>query len=356
MDMDDLLQSALMKHRDGDTTAARALYSQVIEADRDNTTARLNLASILIDDGAAEQAAAQLKAVLADEPANGVAHLLLSRACFLSGDHEGGYASVRAAFEKIPEEAGVAAEFVSAMRRQYFTFNQDEYLQLFDQAQQGTLAPENFQRLMHLTFLRIARPELIRLLVQPGLPQDTDDAVTRWLTELPEDAQRELAVLARNFAQAVVLVFQTGMFEAQRATLTLRTLPDEPGPETLTVEALEDCDTLTGATLEVVTADGLKFIPFSRIRSIEFDAPSAATGVFVTMRDGEVLSGMMPLFYLFTEFAESDKVRQGQSTLIRPVLAEAAIGVGLRALRADGNPLPVVRIEKIEFQELEPPA
>lgn len=349
MDVDDLLQSALMKHRDGDAQAARALYTQVLEADADNSAARLNLASILIDEGAPEQAAAQLRAVLADEPNHGVANLLLSRASFLAGDHETGYRSVRAAFEQIPDEEGVAAEFVSAMRRQYFTFEQDEYLQLLDDAQQGRLPEEMMQRLMHLTFLRIARPELIRLLVQPGLPQDSDDAVTRWLGELPEDAQKELAVLARNFAQAVVLAFQSERYAPQSAVLTLRTLPDEPAAPTQHVETLEDCDTLTGATLEIVTGDGLRFIPFSLIRSIEFDAPSAVTGAFVTMRDGEVLSGMMPLFYLFTEFADSDKVRQGQSTLIRPVLAEATIGVGLRALRADGKPLPIVRLEKIEF-------
>ncbi|MCA8911496.1 MAG: hypothetical protein KDB82_07310, partial [Planctomycetes bacterium] len=59
----------------------------------------------------------------------------------------------------------------------------------------------------------------------------------------------------------------------------------------------------------------------------------------------------MPLFYLFTEFADSDKVRQGQSTLIRPVLADVVSGVGIRAFRIDGQPMPIVRIEKIEFHD-----
>ena len=351
MDIDEQMQAALMKHRDGDVDGARAIYQQILEDDPGHTAASLNLASVYIDTGETQEAADLLQHVLAQDEDNGVAHLLYSRACFLTGNHEEGYAHIRAAFELIPEEEGVAAEFVSAMRREYFTFNADDYTAMFEAAQKGELEPTQRQRLAHLTFLRIARPELIKLLVQPALPEDTPDAITRWMQDLPEGAQQELAVLARNFGQAVVLMYQTPEFQPQPATLHLRKLPDEQGPETQQVNALEDCDTLTGATLEMVTGRGIFYIPFAQIRTIEFDEPGAVIGVFVTLKDGKVLSGMMPLFYLFTEFAESDKVRQGQSTLIRPVLADVAVGVGMRALRADGKPIPIVRIEKIEFQD-----
>ncbi len=350
MDIDELLQVALMKHRDGDVDGAVTIYEQILGLDSAHATAKLNLASLYFEKGDREEPARLLQQVLAADEDNGVAHLLYSRVCFLAGNHDAGYAHIRSAFELIPDEEGIAAEFVSAMRRQYFTFDQDEYLKLFDAAREDALEPAQMQRLAHLTFLRIARPELIKLIVEPGLPQDTPDAITRWLEKLPEGARSELALLARNFGQALVLMYENELYQPQPATLTLRNLPDEHGPESLAIEMLEDCDTLTGATLEVVTGSGMRFVPFANIASIEFDQPGAATGVFVTLRDGSVLSGLMPLFYLFTEFAESEKVRQGQSTLIRPVLAEAAVGVGLRALRADGRPLPIVRIEKIEFE------
>jgi hypothetical protein len=349
MDIDELMQTALMKHRDGDFDAARAIYEQILEDDPDHTAANLNLASVHLDGSDTQEAADLLQHVLALDEDNGVAHLLYSRACFLTGNHDEGYAHVAAAFELIPEEEGVAAEFVSAMRRRYFTFSQDDYTKMFEAAQRGELDVMQRQRLAHLTFLRISRPELIKLVVQPALPEDTPDALTRWMQDLPEGAQQELAVLARNFGQAVVLMYQTPEFQPQPATLHLRKLPDEQGPDTQAVNALEDCDTLTGATLELVTGRGIFFVPFSQIKSIEFAEPAAVVGAFVTLKDGNVLSGMMPLFYLFTEFAESDKVRQGQSTLIRPVLADIAVGVGMRALRADGKPIPIVRVEKIEF-------
>lgn len=350
LDVDELLQQALLKHRDGDIDGAQAIYEQIIDEQPDHAAAKLNLASLHIDKGDNEEAAHLLQQVLAHDEDNGVAHLLYSRVCFMAGNHEEGYPHILSAFEQIPDEEGVSAEFVSAMRRQYFTFQQDEYLRLFDAAREGTLDPALFQRLAHLTFLRIARPELIRLLVQPALPQDTPDAVNRWLEMLPEESRGELAILARNFVQAVVLMFEHERYQPRAATLTLRKLPDEQGPDTKRVLSLEDCDTLTGATLELVNGQGLQFIPYSEIASIEFDQPGAVTGAFVTLRDGSVRSGLMPLFYLFTEFADSEKVRQGQSTLIRPVIGEAAVGVGLRALRADGTPIPVVRIEKIEFE------
>jgi tetratricopeptide (TPR) repeat protein len=350
MDTDHVLETALMLHRDGDTEGARKLYEIILNEHPNHPAAMLNLAGIDLDRGLHQEAAERLQNVLAHDEDNGIAHLLYSRVCFVTGNHDEGYAHIRSAWELIPEEEGVAAEYVAAMRRMYFTFKQEEYNELFEQAQQGQLPEDKFQRLVHLTFLRISRPELIKLLVEPDLPAETPDALNRWLQLLPEAAQSELAVLARNFAQALVMMHESTRFRPVQARVTLRKLPDEGGPDTLEAESIEDCDSLTGATIEVVSGDELHFVPYSKIESIEFDTPSAVMGVFVTLRDGSVISGLMPLFYLFTEFADSEKVRQGQSTLIRPVLAEAAVGVGLRALRVDGQPMPVVRIEKLEFE------
>lgn len=351
MTNDELLQSALMKHRDGEFDAAMKLYAQVLQNEPGQPTASLNMASIAMDKGLVDDAAELVKRVLAQDEDNGVAHLLYSRICFLRGRHDEGYPHVRAAFELLPDDEGVGAELVSALRRQYFTFSQDEYLQKFELAQQGELPTEDMQRLAHLTFLRILRPELIRLLVEPGLPQDTPVALTRWLATLPEEAQADLVLLARNFVQALELMQQQSEFAPQPARLYLRVLPEESlAPEQMASE-VEDVDTLTGATLEVMVDGVLRFIPFSSIATIEFNEPAAVTGVVITDREGNTFSGLMPLFYLFTEFAEAENVRQGRSTLIRPLLPDIAVGVGLRALRVDGKPLPIVRVEKIEFMQ-----
>ena len=351
MDIDSLLQEGLSKHREGDVAAAARIYGEILQEDPVHPTANLNLASIALDQDQLHEARNLLTTVLAHDEDNGVAHLLYSRVCFLQGDHETGYPHISAAFEQLPDEDGVTAEFVSAMRRKYFTFEQEDYLKLFEAAQSGDLASDQLQRLAHLTFLRISRPELIRLVVEPGLPADTPDAVTRWIQDLPEDARPDLAMLARNFAQAVDLYRSNERYQPQPATVHMRLLPEENAPDTRRCETLEDADTLTGATLEIVRNRELHFIPFSEIRSIEFAQPSPATGVLLEMRSGEVISGLMPLFYLFTEFAESEKVRQGRSTLIRPLLADITTGVGLRALRIDGEPMPIVRIEKIEIED-----
>lgn len=349
MDLDELLQSALMKHRDGDAAGAARIYGQILDLDPTHPQASLNLASIAIDQGQLEEARGMLMGVLARDEDNGIAHLLYSRVSFMLGRHDEGYPHITAAFEQLPDEDGVAAEFVSAMRRRAFTFDQDEYFKLLETAQQGDLDDADKQRLARLTFLRIARPELIKLIVEPGLPIETPDAVTRWLHELPADTRPELAVLARNFVQAIELARGAELWQPQPAALTMRLLPDEDGPDTIDVEQLEDADSLTGASLEIVRDGGLEFVPFSSIASIEFAQPAPAVGVLVTLRDGEVVSGLMPLFYLFTEFADSDAVRQGRSSLLRPILGDVVAGVGLRVLRADGEPLPIVRIERIDF-------
>lgn len=350
MDLDEMLQAALMKHRDGDIAAAARMYSDILQQDPTHPAASLNLASIALGQNQLDEANNMLRSVLARDEDNGVAHLLYSRVCFLQSRHDEGYAHIAAAFEQLPDEDGVAAEFVSAMRRKYFTFEQEDYLELFEAAQQGKLEESRLQRLAHLTFLRISRPELIRFLVEPGLPADTPDALTRWLQQLEDEPQRELALLARNFVQATDLMRGMELYQPRRATLTMRMLEDQQGPDTRECEVLEDADTLTGATLELVRNNELQFMPFSTIRSIEFAQPAPAMGVLLEMHDGSTISGLMPLFYLFTEFAEAETVRMGRSSLIRPVIGDIAAGVGLRVLRADGEPLPIVRIEKIEFE------
>jgi len=349
MDLDEMLQSALMQHRDGDVAGAVRIYRQILEVDPAHAAASLNLASIALGQNQLEEAHNMLRAVLARDEDNGIAHLLYSRVCFLRGRHEEGYPHIAAAFEQLPEEEGVAAEYVSAMRRQCFTFDKDEYIELLDAVQAGNIAQASLQRLAQLALLRLSRPELIRLLVEPALPADSPDALSRWLHQLEGESQQELAVLARNFGQAVELMRGCPRYQPRAATLSLRVLPGESGPDTRQCQALEDADSLTGATLEVVSGGTLQFIPFSEIASIEFGQPAPGTGVLVELADGRAISGLMPLFYLFTEFSESEAVRQGRSTLIRPLLGDIAVGVGLRALRADGEPIPVVRLERVEF-------
>lgn len=350
MDIEELLQTALNKHRDGDVAEAAKIYGEILNEEPKHPAANLNLASIALEQGQLEEAKSMLLPVMVQDEDNGVAHLLYSRACFLMGNHDEGYAHINAAFEQMPEEEGIATEFVAAMRRRYFTFEEDEYLELFERAQSNQLEEDKLQRLAHLTFMRIMRPELIKLIVEPGLPADTPDALSRWVQQLPDEAQTELAVLARNFAQAVELMRGSEKYQPRAATLHMRQTEEEPHADTRRCEVLEDADSMTGATLEIVRHGETVFVPFSEISSIEFNRPDAVMGVVIDLIDGETISGIMPLFYLFTEFADDEKVRQGRSTLIRPLLADIAVGVGLRVLRADGEPVPVIKIERIEFE------
>ncbi len=344
-----MIQNALMLHRDGDVAGAENLYRQILAHDPVHAAAGLNLASIALDRDQLGEAAARLQGIIARNEDDGLAHLLYSRALFRLQRHAEGEQHIRAAFELLPEDDVVSTEYVAALRRRYFTFDSDEYVRLLTAAQEGKLAESSRQRLAQLALFRILRPELLRLIVEPGLPAGTPDAVSRWLQQLPEQARTDLVTLARNFAQAVDLFQASAAFAPQRATLTLRKGPDGAESEQA-VQVLQDADTLTGATLELVTEGELRFLAFADIRSIEFSEPAAAQGVLVTMRDGTLQSGLMPLFYLFTEFAESDKVRQGASTLVRPVVPGASVGVGIRTLRADDGFIPIVRMERIDFE------
>ncbi|MHC4839873.1 MAG: type VI secretion system accessory protein TagJ [Planctomycetota bacterium] len=350
MDLEELLQQALMKHRDGDIEGAKVIYNQILEADSTYEPALLNLASLALDGQHIDAAKKLLMRVMAANEDSGPAHLLYSRVCFLHGNHEEGYPHIRAAFELLPEDNNVAMEFVSALRRQYFTFNEEEYHDLFGQTQEKELAEENLQRLVHLTYLRILRPELIVLLLETDLPADTPDAIMRWLQSLPEESQQELAVLSRNFVQATELMQEAPTYQPVKATVTLRGIPDKLPEEVRESVTIEDADTLTNAALEIVVDGELEFLPFSELKSIEFNQPQAAMGAVVTRNDGTVFSGLVPLFYLLTEFSQTEKVAQGQSTLIRPLLPGVNVGVGMRVYRVDEDLLPLVRIERIEFE------
>lgn len=348
-DAEEKLQSALVLHRDGDREGAEKIYREILAAVPGHISASLNLASIALDRDQLDDAIARLQGVIARDEDNGMAHLLYARALFRAARHSDALPHIRAAHESMPEDEGVATEYVSAVRRRWFTFDSAEYQALLAAAQAGTLAETDRQRLAQLALFRMLRPELLRLIVEPGLPKDSQDAVTRWYVSLPESARPELAVLARNFLQAVELMQQSPRFAPCRARLTLRAGPEGRESEQ-TVDELQDADSLTGATLELVVNGELRFVPFTEIRSVEFHDPAAAMGALVTLRDGNLLSGLMPLFYVFTEFAHSDKVRQGQSTLIRPVVPGASVGVGIRTFRAGEGFVPVVRVERVDFE------
>ena len=64
----------------------------------------------------------------------------------------------------------------------------------------------------------------------------------RWLGSLPEAAQRELAVLARNFVQATELMRSHEYYKPRRGTLSLRVLPEENGEDTQQCEMIEDAE------------------------------------------------------------------------------------------------------------------
>ncbi len=349
MDTDDLLHEALLKHSAGDSAGAKKLYSQILAAEPKHFNARLNLASMALDAGKLDEAATLLDALLHEDDASGVAHLLRARASFLRGEHALGYANIQLAHELMPEDDAVTGEYVAAMRRRAFSFNTEEYKILREVAQMGQLKESRWQRLAQLTLARLVTPEFIKLLTQEG-GRDLPDAVTRWQTDLPIERKNALSVMARDLEEYVGQMKQVERYKPQRCNVQFRHAKGTPEQEPTTCEEFSDVDSLTGATLEIVKMHDVEFIPFADIRSIEFGEMGVAVPALVTLAGGRTSSGLVPLFYLFTDFAESAKVRTGKMTLFRAIVPGIVAGAGLRSFNSTRGLIPMANIERIDFK------
>lgn len=349
MDTDDLLHDALERHRAGDNAGARKLYAQILEAEPRHFNARLNLASLALDAGKHDEAAELLAALIAENSESGVANLLAARAAFLRGKHDAGYRAIARAHELMPEDDGVTGEYVAAMRRRASSFNAEEYKVLREVAETGQLKDSRWQRLAQLTLARMVTPELISLLTQDGA-KDLPDAVTRWQQSLPLERRSALSLMARDLEEYVGQIKQQPRFAPQRCNVQLRTPQGRPEQEPVTCEEFSDVDSLTGATLELVKLHDVEFIPFADIRTVEFGELGAAVPAFVTLAGGKTVSGLCPLFYLFTDFAQSEKVRQGKTTLYRAIVPGIVTGVGMRSFNSTRGLIPMANIERIDFK------
>ncbi len=349
MDTDDLLHKALEKHRTGDNAGALKLYSQVLALEPAHFNARLNLASLALDSGKPGDAITLLQALVSEDVNSGVAQLLLARASFLLNDHEAGYRHIQSAHELMPEDDGITGEYVNAMRRRCFTFNADEYKTLREVAMVGQLKESRWQRLAQLTLSRMISPELIGLLTQEGLDQDTPDAVTRRQQGLPVDRQNALSIMSRDLQEYVEAVKAQPRFAPQRCNVQLRVPAGRPQQEPVSCEEFADVDSLTGATLELVKLHDVEFVPFADIRTIEFGEVSSTVPAVVTLAGGREVSGLVPLFYLFTDFAQSERVRAGKATLFRAIIPGVVLGVGMRSFNSSHGLLPMANIERIDF-------
>jgi hypothetical protein len=349
VDSDDLLHEALSRHSAGDVAGARKLYAQILATDPGHFNARLNLASMALDAGKLDEAATLLDTLLDENDSSGVAHLLRARASFLRVEHELGYANIQRAHELMPEDDAVTGEYVAAMRRRAFTFNAEEYKILRDVAQKGQLKDSRWQRLAQLTLARMVTPELIKLLTQEG-GNELPDAVTRWQHELPIERKSALSVMARDLEEYVNAMKQQERWQPQRCNLQLRRAEGTPEQEPVACEEFSDVDSLTGATLEIVKLHDVEFIPFADIRTIEFGELGVAVPALVTLAGGRTTSGLVPLFYLFTDFAQSEKVRTGRTTLYRAIVPGIVAGVGLRSFNSTRGLIPLANIERIDFK------
>lgn len=350
MDAEDLLQQALEFHRKGDIAGALDRYKRLLENEPGHFAARLNLASIALDGGKLAEALQLLDELVRQDDNSGVAHLLYARAAFLSGDLAAGARHIKRAHVLMPEDAAVTAEYVAAMRRGYFAFDIEEYDTLVRAAREGVIKAASRRRLAQLAFSRLIRPEFIELVVEPGLPPQAADAVTRLQDKLPLDKRSDLSLLATDLADRFEAMKREPLYLPQRANLHLRRAKGAPEREPVSCEALTDADSLTGASLEIVRHDNLEFIPFANIASVDFGAPGEVVDVFVTLRGGQTLSGLCPMFYLLTEFCRAEPVLRGKTSLFRAVVPGLVCGVGLRSF-ADGQRLmPMSNIERVDFK------
>jgi hypothetical protein len=235
------------------------------------------------------------------------------------------------------------------MRRRASSFNAEEYKVLREVAETGQLKDSRWQRLAQLTLARMVTPELISLLTQDGA-KDLPDAVTRWQQSLPLERKSALSLMARDLEEYVSQMKQQTRFAPQRCNVQLRTPSNRPEQEPVTCEEFSDVDSLTWATLELVKLHDVEFIPFADIRTVEFGEPGAAVPALVTLAGGKAVSGLCPLFYLFTDFAQSEKVRQGKTTLYRAIVPGIVTGVGMRAFNSTRGLMPMANIERIDFK------
>jgi type VI secretion system protein ImpE len=161
----------------------------------------------------------------------------------------------------------------------------------------------------------------------------------RWIALLLQS----LSVSAQGrSAQAAALRAQA----LEEAPVTAGTLNGEP------FEWLADADSRLGPVLEVLLNGSYYWVPFARIRRIEFEKPADARDLvwipaqFTWSNAGEAM-GFVPVRYPGSELSADDAVRMSRKTEWQALGDEAFAGLGQRILATSATELGLLEVREV---------
>lgn len=132
----------------------------------------------------------------------------------------------------------------------------------------------------------------------------------------------------------------------------------DPDPGT-PFEWIADADSRLGPMLEAVINGRYYWIPFSRLRRVDFEKPTDLRDFvwlpahFEWTNGGEVV-GFVPSRYPDSETSADDLVRLARKTEWTPVGEQVYHGLGLRVLATDGAEYPLFELRQLKFDEAPP--
>jgi type VI secretion system protein ImpE len=143
---------------------------------------------------------------------------------------------------------------------------------------------------------------------------------------------------------------------AQAAELRNRALEEAPASVgTINgnpFEWIADADSRLGPVLEVLLNGAYYWVPFTRIRRIEFEKPTDIRDLlwipaqFTWDNAGQAL-GLVPVRYPGTERAAEDALRLSRKTAWQSLGEEAYAGLGQRILATSGDELGLLEVREI---------
>jgi hypothetical protein len=348
---DDRLAQAAQLIKEDKKSEAEKVYWDLLQSDPNHVIAGLNLASLLLERGKIDEAATLCKNVAERQPDLPPLNVLQSRICSLRGQFDAGLEHISKAFAAHPTDPLISDEFLGASRRRYWTVSPTEYQELFEAAAQGELDASNLPRLTHQLLARILHPVLLQMLCggQDGTAP-VDDRETPILDQFfdrieDEDNKTAAAILRRNFEQAWRGFAQEPAFGPRNALIVMR--------DDSTIEADDWCDIdpLTRGSLELADpVSQTRYISPHHIKRIVFGPPNEATPCILETRDGQEVTGLMPVFSFFTAFVQDEQIRTGRKTVLRRFSSELELPLGLRAWWGGGKLHPMPNVKEIVFE------
>ena len=140
--------------------------------------------------------------------------------------------------------------------------------------------------------------------------------------------------------------------------LRVRALEDAPGsPGAMNGEAFEwiaDADSRLGPVLEVLLNGAYYWVPFERIRRIEFEKPADVRDLiwlpaqFTWTNEGQAM-GLVPVRYPGSELTAEDPLRLARQTQWTDLGNEEYAGLGQRVLTTSGAELGLLDVREISL-------